>query len=165
MHCSIPPPKCVPATARESLRCYGLTDRPTSELTSVLSVPACACVCACVCAQTFASLAACLTILSYVATGVVSGADACSYLARVWTSLDVFAATIVLLCVFAALNLMGISESAVVAAIIFGMHITTMLVLIIAGIVQMGKVRTHHTAPHSTPPIALALSDDDLMRR
>ncbi len=44
-----------------------------------------------------ASIAACLTILSYVATGVVSGTEACHYLANVWEGLDVYAATIVLI--------------------------------------------------------------------
>jgi hypothetical protein len=45
-----------------------------------------------------ASVAACLTILSYVATGVVSGTEACFYLRNVWTELDVYLATIILLC-------------------------------------------------------------------
>jgi len=78
-----------------------------------------------------ASIAACLTILSYMATGVVSAADACQYLQTVWTELDVYAATIILLGFFAVLSLIGITESSVVATTIFCVHFITLSVLLI----------------------------------
>ena len=44
---------------------------------------------------------------------------------------DVYMATIILLCAFAFLNLMGISESAVVASIIFVIHCAVLVVLLV----------------------------------
>ena len=85
-----------------------------------------------------ASIAACLTILSYVATCVVSGAEACHYLAEVWKSLDVFAATFILLAAFAFLNLMGLSESANVACAIFFFHGGVLTLLLFYAIVHVG---------------------------
>ena len=37
-----------------------------------------------------AALAACLTLLSYIATAVISGSEAMSYAAELWPSIDVF---------------------------------------------------------------------------
>jgi hypothetical protein len=48
-------------------------------------------------------------------------------------SIDVFTATIVLLAIFLLLVIMGISESAIVATVIFTLHLCTMAVLIISG--------------------------------
>lgn len=64
-----------------------------------------------------ASLAACLTLLSYVATGVVSGSDACVYLNTIWNGLSIEGATIAILFVFACLVLWGVGESAGVALV------------------------------------------------
>lgn len=82
-----------------------------------------------------ASAAACLTLLSYMATAVVSAASAMQYLQYLWTDLNVFWATIVLLTAFAALNLLGLTESAVVAFIIFTVHLLTLSGLIVACII------------------------------
>ncbi len=73
--------------------------------------------------------AAVLTLLSYVATAVISAGEAMHYAHVLWEGLDVFWATVALLGLFAILNLVGISESAVVALGIFIFHITTLIVL------------------------------------
>ncbi|MGE0784264.1 MAG: APC family permease [Sandaracinaceae bacterium] len=76
--------------------------------------------------------AAVLTLLSYVATAVISAGDAMHYAHNLWDGLNVFWATVALLGLFAFLNLIGISESAVVALVIFVFHIGTLIVLSIA---------------------------------
>ena len=86
-----------------------------------------------------AAVAACLTILSYVATAVVSGSEAIEYASHLWTGMPIKAGTILLLSVFALLNLMGISDSATVALAIFVTHLATMLLLIGAVVVWVGQ--------------------------
>ena len=76
-----------------------------------------------------ASVAACLTLLSYVATAVISANEAAHYAHNLSHQLNVFWATVILLAVFAILNIRGISESAVVALGIFIFHITTLTLL------------------------------------
>ena len=76
--------------------------------------------------------AACLTLLSYIATAVISSGEAMHYAHGLWQGLDVFWATVGLLGLFALLNIIGISESAVVALVIFVFHLVTLTVLSIA---------------------------------
>jgi amino acid transporter len=76
-----------------------------------------------------ASVAASLAILSYIATGVVSGTSACNYLASQVPSLPIVPATVGLLFFFSVLSLVGITESAVVALVIFVLHVATLAVL------------------------------------
>ncbi len=78
-----------------------------------------------------ASLAACFTLLSYMATAVISANEAMHYLHILWQGLPVMEATVVLLFIFMALTIMGIGESAKVATAIFILHLTTMGVLIL----------------------------------
>lgn len=73
--------------------------------------------------------AAVLTILSYVATAVISANEAMHYAHALWHGLDVFSATVALLGLFAALNVIGVTESAVVAIAIFVTHILTLTIL------------------------------------
>jgi amino acid transporter len=80
----------------------------------------------------FASLAACLTLLSYIATAVISAYEAMHYAHQLWQGLPVMLATVILLSLFAFLSILGISESAVVATGIFIFHITTLMVLVFA---------------------------------
>ncbi len=80
-----------------------------------------------------ASVAACLTILSYMVTAVISASEAMQYLHSLFASIHVFFATIILLTLFLLLVIMGISESAIVATIIFITHLCTMAILIISG--------------------------------
>ncbi|MBK7995609.1 MAG: APC family permease [Blastocatellia bacterium] len=76
-----------------------------------------------------ASIAACLTLLSYLATAVISANEAMHYAHNLWHGLNVFWATIILLGIFAILNLIGISESAIVALFLFVFHIATLVLL------------------------------------
>ena len=84
-----------------------------------------------------AAAAACLTVLSYVATAVISAGEAMHYAHNLWARIDVFSATIGLLGLFTALTLFGISESAVVAIAIFCFHLATLCVLSAASIVTV----------------------------
>ena len=77
-----------------------------------------------------ASIAACLTILSYMATAVISSSEAMHYLHHILPYFNVNIATFVLLFIFLGLTILGISESAVVALIIFLFHLATMGLLI-----------------------------------
>lgn len=81
-----------------------------------------------------ASMAACFTLLSYMATAVISANEAMHYLQTLWTSLPVIPATGALLAVFMILMLVGISESAKVATAIFLLHLSTLGILIIAAV-------------------------------
>jgi amino acid transporter len=80
-----------------------------------------------------ASVAACLTILSYMATAVISASEAMHYLHTLVHSLPVIFATAGLLTFFLLLTILGITESAVVATIIFIIHLSSMLLLIGSG--------------------------------
>ncbi len=77
-----------------------------------------------------ASVAACLTILSYMATAVISASEAMHYLHTLMHALPVMLATIGLLTFFLFLTIGGISESAVVATVIFIFHLASMALLI-----------------------------------
>jgi len=76
-----------------------------------------------------AAMAACLTLLSYVATAVISASEAMHYAHNLLPGLDVMSATIALLALFAVLNIVGITESAAVALGIFVLHMVTLSVL------------------------------------
>lgn len=80
-----------------------------------------------------ASVAACLTILSYMVTAVISGSEAMHYLHSLFSSINVFIATIVLLTFFLLLVMMGVTESAIVATVIFITHLSAMALLILSG--------------------------------
>jgi amino acid transporter len=78
-----------------------------------------------------AAAAACLTLLSYIATAVISASEGMHYAHNLWGGLDVLAATIGVLGTFALLGIVGIGESAVVAVVIFIFHIAVLTVLAI----------------------------------
>ena len=77
-----------------------------------------------------ASLAACLTILSYMATAVLSATEGMNYLHSIFPVFPVIVATMVLLTIFLFLTIGGISESSTVAIIIFIIHLLVLAVLI-----------------------------------
>ncbi|KAA9338554.1 APC family permease [Hymenobacter busanensis] len=81
-----------------------------------------------------ASLAAALTILSYMATAVISASEAMHYLHALWEGLPVLPATMGLLGLFLVLTLLGMSESAKVAVLIFVVHLTSLTVLVAVAI-------------------------------
>ncbi len=80
--------------------------------------------------KNLASFAATLTILSYMATSVISANEAMYYLHDIFSGLPVILATVVLLSLFAGLAITGIKESSVVAVIIFIFHLVSMVFLI-----------------------------------
>ncbi len=89
-----------------------------------------------------ASIAACLTILSYMATAVISASEAMHYVQSLWDGLPFIGATIGLLALFMVLTIVGITESATVAVGIFIFHITSLVLLATFGI---GYVVSHGT--------------------
>lgn len=80
-----------------------------------------------------ASLAACLTLLSYMATAVISASEAMHYVHELWHPLPVIPATAILLAIFMILTIIGIGESAKVAVGIFVTHIVSLLILVLFG--------------------------------
>ncbi len=98
-----------------------------------------------------ASMAACMTILSYMATAVISASEAMHYAHHVVPGLPVETATLVLLGLFAFLTFMGIGESAVVALVIFVIHLVTLTILAGFGITEMILDPTHLLANADTP--------------
>ncbi len=84
-----------------------------------------------------ASLAACLTILSYMATAVISAGEGMHYAHEVVPGLPVFEATIVLLAFFTLLTIVGIGESAAVAVGIFLFHMASLILLVGASTIYL----------------------------
>lgn len=76
-----------------------------------------------------ASVAAALTVLSYMATAVISGSEAIKYLHSVWGVFPIMPVTIVLLLVFMGLVILGIGESSKVAVFIFLFHLLSLTIL------------------------------------
>lgn len=94
-----------------------------------------------------ASLAACLTILSYMATAVISASTGMNYLYSVFPYFSVIIATMVLLTIFLFLTISGISESATVATVIFITNLVSLAVLLLSAVyyisvngIDIGKV-------------------------
>jgi amino acid transporter len=86
-----------------------------------------------------ASVAACLTILSYMATAVISATEAMHYAQALWNALPVIEATLVLLVFFLGLTILGISESARVAIVIFLAHLGALTLLLLAGVLYLTR--------------------------
>lgn len=111
----------------------------------------------------WASIAACLTILSYMATAVISAGEAMHYAHTLWSGLDVYVATIVLLGIFMTLTIIGIQESSRVAVAIFLLHLTslTLLLLVVSFYLMrngLGTLQANWSAPsESSIPVALFL--------
>ncbi|MGE5474458.1 MAG: APC family permease [Ignavibacteriales bacterium] len=83
-----------------------------------------------------ASTAACMSLLAYIATAVVSGMTAVYYFSSIVPAAQgyIIPITILVLLFFAVLSIIGIGESAVAAAIFFVFHIFTLIVFVIFGI-------------------------------
>jgi amino acid transporter len=84
-----------------------------------------------------AALAACMTILSYIATAVISSKTAVEYLHSIFPAINVIEGTILVLGIFAVLAIIGITESAVVALAIFIFHISTLTVFCVLGVISI----------------------------
>lgn len=84
-----------------------------------------------------ASVAATLTILSYMATAVISANEGMHYLHKLLESLNVTLATILVLAFFMVLTMIGIGESSIVAVVIFIFHLVTLMILVVATLVYV----------------------------
>ena len=87
--------------------------------------------------KAMASLAATLTLLSYMATAVISASEAMHYLHSILPSLPLIFATICLLAVFMGITILGIGESSIVALCIFVFHIFSLIILVGAILVYL----------------------------
>ncbi len=76
-----------------------------------------------------ASLAAALTVLSYMATAVISASEAVKYAYSIWRFIPVLPVTIFLMFCFMALVIIGIGESSKVAIVIFLFHLFSLTLL------------------------------------
>lgn len=79
--------------------------------------------------KSIASFAATLTLLSYMATAVISANEAIHYLHHLVPSIPIILATIVLLSFFGVLTIGGVAESAKVAVGIFLFHLSSFAIL------------------------------------
>ncbi len=79
--------------------------------------------------KSIASFAATLTLLSYMATAVISANEAIHYLHHLIPAIPIIIATIVLLSLFGVLVIGGVSESAKVAIGIFLFHLSSFAIL------------------------------------
>ncbi|WP_416443855.1 APC family permease [Leeuwenhoekiella sp. A16] len=76
-----------------------------------------------------ASLAAALTVLSYMATAVISASEAVKYAYSIWDVIPIVPTTIGLLLLFMGLVILGIGESSKVAIAIFLFHLLSLTIL------------------------------------
>lgn len=109
-----------------------------------------------------ASLAATLTVLSYMATAVISSVEAMHYLHHIFEFINIDVATIVVLLAFTGLAIIGIGESAIVAVGIFIMHLFSLSLLVIICIIfiAMNGLDTfdiNWSLPVSTGSVSTAL--------
>ena len=81
-----------------------------------------------------ASLAATLTVLSYMATAVISASEGIHYLHGIFENINIAAATVIVLLLFTGLAILGIGESAFVAVFIFITHLVTLTLLVLASL-------------------------------
>lgn len=87
-----------------------------------------------------ASIAACLTILSYTATGVVSAVSAANYFCSSPVGegvIGVMPLSVSILAFFACMMLCGMKESSAVASLLFVAHLCVLLVLAIVSVVHL----------------------------
>ena len=92
-----------------------------------------------------ASFAACLTLLSYLATAVISAKTAAAYLMDLCPGFPPLETTAVVLTVFAGLTILGITDSARVALGIFLLHLAT-LTLFVIWVIFSADLITHWLA-------------------
>jgi len=76
-----------------------------------------------------ASVAATLTLLSYMATAVISASEGMHYVHHLYEAWPIAIATIVLLAIFMTLTIIGIGESSKVASAIFVFHMVSLVLL------------------------------------
>ncbi|MFD2721963.1 APC family permease [Hymenobacter monticola] len=100
-----------------------------------------------------AALAACLTILSYMATAVLSANEAMHYLHTLWHGLPILWATVGLLGLFLLLTILGMSESAIVAVVIFLVHLASLTLLVGVAVWYLATHGFHNLALNFQVPV------------
>jgi amino acid transporter len=78
-----------------------------------------------------------MTILSYIATAVISSKTAVEYIHTIFPTVSVIEGTILVLGIFAVLAIIGITESAVVALTIFIFHMSALTAFCVLGFVSL----------------------------
>ncbi len=96
--------------------------------------------------KTLASVAGIMTILSYVATAVISAKVGVEYLHWVLPFVSVIPATLLLLFLFAVLIVSGVKDSANVALGIFIIHSVTLIFFVLIGIMYIFTGQTQFSA-------------------
>ncbi|KAI9332084.1 amino acid permease-domain-containing protein [Obelidium mucronatum] len=94
--------------------------------------------------RSLASVAACCSLLAYMASAVVAAASAAAYCAFEFAlapSLEYWAA-VALLAVFGLLTLAGVKESSAVSVAILALHLLTIVLVAVAAVVQLAKSGT-----------------------
>lgn len=89
--------------------------------------------------KTFASVAGVMTILSYVATSVISAKTAAEYLHTVIHSIPVMPVTAIIIVFFAGLVILGVKDSAKVAMGIFFFHVITLFLFVTLGLLGLAN--------------------------
>lgn len=104
-----------------------------------------------------ATFAASCSLISYSATAVVSAASCTSYASGAFGAFDMIPVTIALLAFFAVIVFFGVKDSANLAALIFSVHMLTLVILLIASAVYMAndhgamwRQNLHTTLPPSS---------------
>ncbi|HZZ98451.1 MAG TPA: APC family permease [Candidatus Saccharimonadia bacterium] len=87
--------------------------------------------------KSFAAVAGVMTVLSYVATSVISAKTATEYVHTIFTSLPVLPITAGIIITFCLLTLLGLKDSAKIAKIIFVFHLFCLGLFICMGIIQI----------------------------
>lgn len=113
-----------------------------------------------------AGFVACLSLLSYTATCIVSAFDAVLYLAIIWPEANVRGFTVLIIGAFTCITLCGVKESSTVTLFLFLVHTLTISVLVIWGIVygfqdefQVFENNTHAPLPDIRSSYGQSLGD------
>src|SRR5258706_741566 len=83
--------------------------------------------------KSIAAVAGTITILSYIATAVISGKESIAYLQTAFPALPVLPLTVMLLFAFGLLVISGVKDSAKVALGIFSLHILVLIGFLLLG--------------------------------
>ena len=106
-----------------------------------------------------ATFAVSCSLISYSATAVVSAASCTSYAQGAFGDFPLQVVSVAVLALFAGLVLLGIKDSANVAAAIFGVHLITLVVLMVACVVEIGRNGGAMFAQNWSNPLPNAGSD------
>lgn len=90
--------------------------------------------------KNFAAVAGVMTVLSYVATSVISAKTASEYLHTVIHGVPVMPLTAAIILAFAVLTILGVKDSAKVAMGIFLFHLFTLVLFVSTGLMTIGNL-------------------------